>query len=74
MGSITDALGLVPQQAHARPIDSGGSSSGWTCVTKSPSKSAGDQRGQWKVDTCACSIEMVEFPVEYRALDGLFKL
>jgi hypothetical protein len=34
--SITDALGLVAQHAHARPIDSGGSASGWTRVKKSP--------------------------------------
>ena len=34
--SITDALALVAQQAHARPIDSGGSASGWTRVKNSP--------------------------------------
>jgi hypothetical protein len=34
--SITDALGLVAQHAHARPIYGGGSASGWTRVKNSP--------------------------------------
>jgi hypothetical protein len=32
----TDALGLVAQHAHARPINGGGSASWWTRVKKSP--------------------------------------
>jgi hypothetical protein len=33
---MTDALGLVAQHTHVRPIDSGGSANWWTRVTKSP--------------------------------------
>jgi hypothetical protein len=59
--SMTDALALVALHAHARPINGGGSASGWTRVKTPPSERAGDSIGTWKVNPCSSSIEVVEF-------------